>query len=102
MEDADRYTITFTRATGDDQKGDCPDTPHNFTVSVDAPTTSVNIVQEDDILELSCTYITSVIAVSDVGCIGNESQLISFLTPHSDSGTCVLASIVAWCIITWN
>ena len=81
VEDADRYTVTFTRATGDDQEGDCPpDSPHSITVSVDAPAinTSINrrqdTVSNERVLEDFCTYIITVVAVNELRGSSNTSE----------------------------
>ena len=68
--DADRYTVTFTRATGEAQQGECPGDSHTASVSVEAPTTtaSVNIGQdvEADVINMLRAYSTYSITV--VGC----------------------------------
>ena len=43
MAGADRYTVTFTRATLLDQEGDCITSSHTASVSVDASTTTASI-----------------------------------------------------------
>ena len=70
--DADRYTVTFTRAIGADQQGGCPGDSHTASVSVDAPTitASVNIGQHVaadviNMLRAYSTYSITVVAVSD-------------------------------------
>ena len=92
VDDADRYTVTFTRATGDDQQGGCPGVNINMhiaTASVDTPTTTVSInvgqlVEEDvtDMLRAYSTYFITVVAVSDAGGPSEDSQEIQVLTPQ--------------------
>ena len=70
--DADRYTVTFTRARGDDQQGGCPGGSHTASVSVEAPTTTASVDIGKDIeadvinmLRAYSTYSITVVAVSD-------------------------------------
>ena len=43
MDDADGYTVTFTKILGDDQEGLCIFDDHVTTVSVDASSTSASV-----------------------------------------------------------
>ena len=84
VNDADRYTVTFTRATGDEQQGTCPDSTHTATVTVDAPsiTASIDIgenVVSSDMLRAYSTYFITMVASNDGGNSGNSDQL-SILT----------------------
>ena len=87
VDDADRYTVTFTRATGADQQGACIIGINNrHTASVDTPTTTVSIdvgqlVEEDvtDMLRAFSTYFITVVAVSDAGGSSEDSDQISFM-----------------------
>ena len=72
VDDADRYTVTFTRAIGEVQEGDCPGDSHTASVSVEAPTTTASVDIGKDIeadvinmLRAYSTYSITVVAVSD-------------------------------------
>ena len=86
VNDADRYTVTFTRATGDEQEGACPMSIHTATVTVDAPsiTASIDIGENvdqtvTDMLRAYSTYFIIVVASNGGGNSG-DSELISILT----------------------
>ena len=73
VEDADRYTVTFTQTMGDDQLGLCTSSSHTASVSVDT-TTSASItvtvgkdveIGDDDMLRAYTTYSITVVAESD-------------------------------------
>ena len=75
VNDADRYTVTFTRATGDEQQGTCPDSTHIATVTVDAPsiTASIDIGENvapdvDDMLRAYSTYFITMVLYSSICC----------------------------------
>ena len=88
--DADRYTVTFTRATGADQLGGCITANNNnmHTASVDTPTTTVSIdvgqLVEDvtDMLRAFSTYTITVVAVSDTRGSSDDSDQATVLTPQ--------------------
>ena len=81
VEDADRYTVTFTETMGDDQLGLCSET---HTVSVDTPSLSVVVGQTgDDMLRAYTTYSITVVAVSDVRHSSEDSEPIAFNTPQT-------------------
>ena len=95
--DADRYTVTFTRATGTDQEGDCTINSHTASVSVDASTTtaSVNIGQYvettvTNMLRAYSTYFITVVAVSDAGGPSEDSVPTSVFTPQTGIKNCLL------------
>ena len=87
---ADRYTVTFTRATGPDQEGQCASNSHFASVSVDAPASTASIdIGEDvkltvtDMLRAYSTYFITVMAVSNAGGSSEESGQISIFTPQT-------------------
>ena len=89
VNNGDRYTVTFTRATGDEQQGVCtkPHSQHTASVTVDAPSTtaSIDIGQDVDetvtnMLRAYSTYFITVVAVTYEGGISEDSKQISILT----------------------
>ena len=86
VDDADRYTVTFTRATGDEQQGACTGSTHTATVTVDDPSTtaSINIGENvvssvTNMLRAYSTYFITVVASNDGG-NSEDSEQISILT----------------------
>ena len=86
VNDADRYTVTFTHAIGDDQEGECDGGQHTASVTVDAPSTtaSINIGENvessvDDMLRAYSTYFITVVA-SNGGGNSDDSEQIPILT----------------------
>ena len=85
VNDADRYTVTFTHAIGDDQEGTCTDSTHTATVTVDDPSTTANIDigesvdSASDMLRAYSTYFITVVA-SNGGGNSDDSEQISILT----------------------
>ena len=85
VNDADRYTVTFTRATGDEQEGTCPGSTHTASVTVNAPsiTASIDIGENVDsvtnMLRAYSTYFITVVA-SNGGGNSDDSEQISILT----------------------
>ena len=80
VNDADRYTVTFTRATGDEQEGACPMSTHTATVTVDAPSTTASIdigenVVSSDMLRAYSTYFITMVASNDGGNSGDSEQI---------------------------
>ena len=70
VEDADRYTVTFTQTMGDDQLGLCTSTAHTASVSVATTSASITVRQDveigdDDMLRAYTTYSITVVAESD-------------------------------------
>ena len=66
---ADRYTVTFIGAIGDEQEGRCRSSTHNASITVDAPSTNASIdigqnVKESvtDMLRAYTTYFITVVA----------------------------------------
>ena len=91
VDDADSYTVTFTRATGADQQGECNTANNNnmHTASVDTLTNTARIdvgqlVEEDvtDMLRAYSTYFITVVAVSDGGGPSAESDQATVMTPQ--------------------
>ena len=89
--DADRYTVTFTRATEDDQQGVCPGGTHSASVLVDVPSTTASIdigqnVEKDvsNMLRAYSTYFVTVVAMNGGGSSA-ESEQILVLTPQIGS-----------------
>ena len=84
VDDADRYTVTFTTTKGDDQEGLCLPATHRASVSVDATSTSVSIgvgqvLAQDGttMLRAYTTYSITVVAESDMtGSSGNSEPII--------------------------
>ena len=84
VDNADRYTVTFTRATGNEQQGACTGSPHTASVTVDAPSiTASNDIGENvvssDMLRAYSTYFITVVA-SNGGGNSDDSEQISILT----------------------
>ena len=85
VNDADRYTVTFTRATDNEQEGACPMSTHTASVTVNAPSTTVSIdIGENDesvtdMLRAYSTYFITMVASNDGGNSGDSEQ-ISILT----------------------
>ena len=86
VNNADRYTVTFTRATGNEQKGTCTMSSHTASVTVDAPsiTASINIGENvdqtvTDMLRAYSTYFITMVASNDGG-NSEDSEQISILT----------------------
>ena len=81
VNDADRYTVTFTRATGDEQEGACTGSTHTASVTVDAPsiTASINIGENvdsaSDMLRAYSTYFITVVASNDGGNSEDSEQI---------------------------
>ena len=85
VNDADRYTVTFTRATGDEQEGVCTMSTHTASVTVNAPsiTASINIGENvesvTDMLRAYSTYFITMVASNDGG-NSEDSDQTSILT----------------------
>ena len=87
VNDADRFTVTFTKTMGDDQEGLCKTATHTLTVSVDAPSTSASIdvghmLAGDDttMLRAYTTYSITVVAESDVTGSSEDSEHVTVTT----------------------
>ena len=78
VNDADRYTVTFIRATGDEQEGGCRSntSTHNASITVDVKELVTNK------LRAYSTYFITVLALTYEGGISNYSDQISIFTPQ--------------------
>ena len=90
VDDADRYTVTFTTTQGNIQQGLCIFNIHRATVSVDAPSTSASIgvgqmLARDDttMLRAYTTYSITVVAESDVSGSSEDSEPVTFTTAQT-------------------
>ena len=90
VDDADRYTVTFTTNTGNSQHGPCIFDIHIVTVSVDAPGTSASIgvgqmLAADDttMLRAYITYSITVVAESDVTGSSEDSERVIVTTAQT-------------------
>ena len=90
VDDADRYTVTFTKTIGDDQEGLCLPATHLARVSVDAPNTSASIgvgqmLAGDDptMLRAYTTYSITVVAESDVTGSSEDSEPVTVTTEQT-------------------
>ena len=79
VDDADSYTVTFSKAQGTNQEGLC--STDSAIQTVDAPSTTVSIAVGGDVgstvtdmLRAYTTYEVTVEAVSDVGGIYQSTQ----------------------------
>ena len=86
VNDADRYTVTFRRATQEEQQGACDGAQHTASVTVNATSTtaSINIggnVESSvtDMLRAYSTYFITMVA-SNGGGNSDDSDEISILT----------------------
>ena len=92
VNDADRYTVTFTKITGNEQEGVCRDASHTASILVDAPSTSESRISAsigvgrmlagDDTTRLRAytTYSITVVAVSDLTGSSEDSEAITVTT----------------------
>ena len=92
VDDADRYTVTFTKTTGNSQQGLCVFDNHIVRVSVNAPSTSASIgvgqmLAEDDttMLRAYTTYFITVVAESDAGGSSEDSETINVTTAQTST-----------------
>ena len=90
VDDADRYTVTFTKTTGNRQQVLCIFDIHRSSVSVDAPSTSASIgvgqmLARDDttMLRAYTTYSITVVAVSDVTDSSEDSEHVTVTTAQT-------------------
>ena len=90
VDDADRYTVTFKKTTGNIQQGLCLPATHITSVSVDAPSTSASIgvgqmLAGDDttMLRAYTTYSITVVAESDVRGISEDSEPVNVTTEQT-------------------
>ena len=98
VEDADRYTVTFSQVQGNNQQGLCPSGSHTASTTVDGVTTASIPVGEDvestdDMLRAYTTYEVTVEAVSDARGTSSPSDGGTVTTPQtskSDLGISVV------------
>ena len=91
VDDADRYTVTFTKTrTTSTQQGLCITADHVVSVSVDAPSTSASIgvgqmLAGDDttMLRAYTTYSITVVAESDVTGSSEDSEPVTVTTAQT-------------------
>ena len=90
VDDADRYTVTLIKTTGNSQQGLCIIDNHIAHVSVDAPSTSASIgvgqtLAADDttMLRAYTTYSITVVAESDVTGNSGDSVAITVTTAQT-------------------
>ena len=91
VEDADRYTVTFSQVRGYYQQGLCnPTNSHTATLTVSAPSTTVSIAVGGDVgstvtdmLRAYTTYEVTVNAVSDVRGTSRPRETRRVLTPQT-------------------
>ena len=90
VDDADRYTVTFTKTTGNKQQGLCKAVNHIVHVSVDATNTSASIgvgqmLAGDDttMLRAFTTYSITVVAESDVRGSSEDSEPVTVTTAQT-------------------
>ena len=92
VDDADRYTVTFTTTTANKQQGLCIFDIHISRVSVDAPNTSASIgvgqmlAQYDTtMLRAYTTYYITVVAKSDVRGNSEDSEPVTVTTAQTST-----------------
>ena len=90
VDDADRYTVTFIKTTGNSQQGQCFFDIHISHVSVEAPSNSARIgvgqmlAQHDTtMLRAYTTYSITVVAGSDEAGSSERSEPVTFTTPQT-------------------
>ena len=89
VDDADRYTVTFTKTrTTSTQQGLCITAGRVVSVSVDAPSTSASIgvgqmLDDTTLLRAYTTYSITVVAVNDVRGISEESEPVTVTTAQT-------------------
>ena len=103
VDDADRYTVTFTKATTTEtQQGPCIPAVHVVSVPVDAPSTSTSVdvgqmLAADDttMLRAYTTYSITVVAVNGSGSSG-DSVAITVTTTQIGTQVVDYGVITAW------
>ena len=90
VDDADRYTVTFTQTKGDNQQGVCRDASHTALISVSAPSTSASIgvgqmlaTGDTTMLRAYTTYSITVVAENDVTGSSEDSVAIIVTTTQT-------------------
>ena len=96
VKDADRYTVTFTKAIGSLQEGPCKSYSHTVTLSVDVTSANVSVGKDvgpnvTAMLRAYTTYFITVVAESDVLGTSDGCDHIILTTPQTSKYTnCVL------------
>ena len=92
VDDADRYTVTFTKTKGNNQQGLCITDFHRATVSVDAPNTSASIgvgqmvkLPDTTMLRAYTTYSITVVAESDMRGSSEDSEPATVTTEQKSN-----------------
>ena len=90
VDDADRYTVTFTKTQGNIQQGLCIFNIHQATESVDAPSTSASIgvgqmleLLDTTMLRAYTTYSITVVAENDVWGTSEDSEPVTVTTAQT-------------------
>ena len=88
VDDADRYTVTFSQTMGHNQQGLCKMATHTLTVSVDVPSASIGVGQMlagdyTTMLKAYTTYSITVIAESDVTGSSEGSEPVTVTTAQT-------------------
>ena len=90
VEDADRYTVTFTKAMGSLQEGPCKSYSHTVTLSVDMASANVSVGQDVG-PKAYTTYFITVVAESDELGTSYGCDHIILTTPQTSRYTnCVI------------
>lgn len=88
VEEAERYTITFTKAKGIYQEGLCQHGSHTASLSVDALNATIHVGSDVEFhvpttLRAYTTYHITVVAESDKLCSSRSNDNISLTTPQT-------------------
>ena len=88
VEDAERYTITFTKAMGKVQEGLCLSDLHTASVAVNTTTASIDVGKDVEqaqtaMLRAFTTYLITVIAESNILGTSNNSDPVTFTTQQT-------------------
>ena len=94
VDDADRYTVTFTKTIGNNQHGLCIFNIHIAHVSVEAPNISASIgvgqmlaLVDTTMLRAYTTYSITVVAENDAGSSSEESVATTVTTAQTSKCT---------------
>ena len=108
VDDADRYTVTFSLAQGYYQQGLCPTDSHTASLTVSAPSTTVSIAVGGDVestvtdmLRAYTTYEVTVKAVSDVRGISQPSVTRRVFTPQTSETMRILHDLTVCVKLCW-
>ena len=103
VEDADRYTVTFTKAKERFQEGPCKDDSHTAALSVDVPNTNISVGQDVEgsvttMLRAYTTYFITVVAESDVLGTSDDCNHIILTTPQISMEPKCTNTLFIYCI----